>query len=80
MYGGKFAFRNRLGQLVVGRKFTRFGLFYFVFACKFQVQAPRGGLYSEGRFNGGFFKLRFSGAYTWRGLFSEFYGPLFLTF
>ena len=80
MYEGKFAFRNRLSQLVVGRKFTIFGLFYFVFEGKFQVQAPRGGLYSEGRFNGGFFELRFSGAYTWRGLFSEFYGPLFLTF
>ena len=39
----------------------------------FQVQAP-GGLYLEGRFNGGFFALRVWGAYTWRGLFSEFYG------
>ena len=43
---------------------------------------PPGGLYSEGRFNGGFFALRvggliFGGAYTWRGLFSEFYGILF---
>ena len=26
------------------------------------------------RFNGGFFTLRVWGAYTWRGLFSEFYG------
>ena len=32
-----------------------------------------------GRFNGGFFALRFWGAYTWRGLFSEFYG-IFLLF
>ena len=35
----------------------------------------------EGRFNGGFFALRVwglisGGAYTWRGLFSEFYGIL----
>ena len=37
----------------------------------------------EGRFNGGFFALRvwrggllFGGAYTQRGLFSEFYGKL----
>ena len=82
MYGGKFAFRNRLSQLVVGRKITIFGLFYFVFEGKFQVQALGGGrgVYSEGRFNGGFFALRFSRAYTWRGLFSEFYGPVFLTF
>ena len=40
---------------------------------------PPGGLYLKGRFNGGFFALRvwgliFGGAYTWRGLFSEFYG------
>ena len=39
------------------------------------------GLYLEGRFNRGFFALpdwgayiNFGGAYTWRGLFSEFYG------
>ena len=43
-----------------------------------QVQVPRG-LYLEGRFNGGFLRYRFGGlifggAYTWRGLFSEFYG------
>ena len=37
---------------------------------------PPGGLYSDGRFNGGFFALRFCGAYIWRGLFSEFYGLL----
>ena len=53
---------------------TIFALFSFVFEGKLQVQAARGGLYSEGRFNGGFFALRFWGAYTWRGLFSEFYG------
>ena len=40
---------------------------------------PPGGLYLEGRFNGGFLRYRFGGlifggAYTWRGLFSEFYG------
>ena len=42
----------------------------------FQVQAQGGGLYLEGRFNGGFLRYRFGGAYTWRGLFSEFYGTL----
>ena len=62
------------------RKFTIFALFYFVFEGKFQVQAPPGGLYSEGRFNGGFFGLRFWGAYIWKGLihggayFRNFYG------
>ena len=29
MYGGKFGVQNRLGWLVVGRKFTIFALFYF---------------------------------------------------
>ena len=42
MYGGEFAFQNRLGWLVVERKFTIFALFYFVFEGKFQVQAPGG--------------------------------------
>ena len=61
-------------SLIVRGKFTVFALFYLVFKGKFQVQAPRGGLYLEGRFNGGFFALQFWGAYIWRGLFSEFYG------
>ena len=57
MYGGKFAFQNRLGYLVVGRKFTIFALFYYSRANS--MYKPPGGLYSEGRFNGGFFALRF---------------------
>ena len=54
--------------------------FRFVLLCiRGQIPSTRlpGGLYSEGRFNGGFFALGFWGAYTWRGLFSEFYGTLF---
>ena len=65
MYGGKFAFQ----KLVMARKFTIFPLFYFVLEGKFQAQPPRGGLYSEGRFNRGSFALQFCG-----GSFSEFYG------
>ena len=64
--------------LTVASKFTVFALFYIVI---FQVQAPGGrggGLYLEGRFNGGFFTLPVWGAYIWRGLFSEFYGMLAL--
>ena len=45
---------------IVGRKFTVFALFFFVFEGNFQVEAPGGGLYLEGL--------------IWRGLFSEFYG------
>ena len=46
----------------------RVALFYFVFERTFQVQVP-GGLYSEGRFNGGVFVLRVWGVYICRGLF-----------
>ena len=48
--------------------------FCFVLLC-IRGQIPStstpGGLYSEGRFNGGFFALRFWGAYIWRGLYME---------
>ena len=36
-----------------------------------------GGLYLEGQFNKEFFALQVWGAYTWKGLFSQFYGTLF---
>ena len=61
-------------------KFTIFALFYFVFEGKFQVQAPRGGAYirrgdlTEVFLRYDFGGLIFGGAYTWRGLFSEFHG------
>ena len=56
--------------------------FCFVLLCiRGQIPStnPPGGLYSEGRFNGGFLRydfggLIFGGAYTWRGFFPEFYG------
>ena len=41
---------------------TVIALFYFEFEGNFQVQAP-GGLYSEGRFNGGIFAFRVSSLY-----------------
>ena len=64
---------------MVGRKFTIFTLFYFVFEGKFQVQAPRGayiwrGDLSEGFGGYNFGGLIFGGAYTLRGFFTEFYG------
>ena len=65
IYGRKFAFQNRWASLIVGRKFSFFALSYFVFEGNFQVQVP-GGLYLEGRLNGGFFGLR-----IWRGLYME---------
>ena len=67
---------NHLAQVIVIWQVQVFQNLY-VTACTvialLFVQAP-GGLYSEGRFNGGFFALRVWSAYVWRGLFSEVYG------
>ena len=74
-------FKIDWASLIVGRKFTFFVLFYFVFEGNFQVQGP-GGPYilrdnlTEGFLHYKFGGLIFGGAYTWRGLFSEFYGIL----
>ena len=54
---GNLRFKIDRASLIVGRKFTVLALFCFVFEANFQVQAPGGGLYSGGRFNGGFFAL-----------------------
>ena len=58
-------------SLIVGSKFKVFALFYFVFEGNFPSTSPRGGLYLEERFNGGFFALPVWGAYIWRGLYIE---------
>ena len=64
MYGGKLGFQNRMGWLVVGRKFTIFALFYFVFEGKFQILRYiwRGDL-TEGFLRYDFGGLIFGGAY-----------------
>ena len=82
MYGGKFTFQIDWASLIVGGKFTVFALFYFVFEGQFQVQAPRGAYIRRGDLMEGFLHydfrgLIFRGAYTWRGLFLEFYGMFF---
>ena len=64
---GNLRFKIDWASLIVGSKFTVFTLFYFVFEGNFQVQAPGGLIF------GGFFALRSWEAYTWTGLFSEFY-------
>ena len=48
IYGGKLRFKIDWASLIVGRKFTVFPLFYFVFEGNFQVQPLGGGLYLEG--------------------------------
>ena len=54
---GNLCFKIDWASLIVGRKFP-------------STSFP-GGLYMEGRFNGGFFGLRVWGAYIWRGLYME---------
>ena len=78
---GNLRFKIDWASLIVGRKFTIFALFYFVLEGKFQVQAPRGAYIRRGDLTEGFLRydfggLIFGGAYTWRGLFSQFYGML----
>ena len=71
-------FKLDWASLVVGSKVTVFALFYFVFEGNFPSTSPRGiiwtGDLTEGflcyRFGG----LIFGGAYTWTGLFLQFYG------
>ena len=75
IYGGKFAFQNRLGQPYRWKEIYSF-CFVSLCICLRAISKYKspGGLYLEGRFNGRFFAFRVLGAYTWRGLFSEFYG------
>ena len=79
MYRGKFAFKIDWASLILGRKFTVFLCFTLYLRAIFQVQAP-GGAYiwrsdlTEGFLCYKFWGFIFGGAYTWRRLFSEFYG------
>jgi len=67
-----------LALYIVGSKLTVFALFYFVFEGNFPRTSPRGAYIWRGDLTEGFLHYRFGGlifggAYTWRGLFSEFY-------
>ena len=81
-------FKIDWASLIVESKFIVFAFFYVVFEGNFPSQAPPGG-------GGGYIRrgdltesflcylfggLIFGGAYTWRGLFSEFYGTSFTYF
>ena len=70
-------------SLRVGSKFTVFALFYIItlyLRAIFPLQAPRAYIW-RGDLTEGFctlpvWGLIFGRVYTWRGLFSEFYGNL----
>ena len=84
IFGGAYIRREicvikSVGRACSGKEIYHFALFYFVFEGRFQVQAPRGAYIRRGDLTEGFLRynfggLIFGGAYTWRGLFSEFYG------
>ena len=76
---GNLRFRLDRASLIVGRKFTIFSLFYVVFEGNLPSTSPWGSYIWRGDLTEGFLRNRFGGlifggAYTWRGLFSEFYG------
>ena len=76
---GNLRFKIDWASLIVGSKFTVFALFYFVFEGNFPSTSPRGAYIWRGDLTEGFLRyefggLIFGGAYTWKGLFSEFYG------
>ena len=74
-------FQNRLGQPCSGKEICHFCFVLLILYSRANSKyKPPGGLYSEGRFNGRFFALRFWGPYIWRGLFLEFYGMFFRVF
>ena len=76
---GNLRFKLERASLIVGSKFTVFALFYVVFEVSFPSTSPWGAYIWRGDLTEGFWRCRFGGlifgrAYTWRGLFSEFYG------
>ena len=75
-------FKIDWASLIVGSKFTVFALFYLVFEGNFPSTSPRVAYIWRGNLTEGFLCYQFgglifgAGAFTWRGLFSEFYGNL----
>ena len=67
-------FKIDWATLIVARKLTVLALFYFVFEGNFLRTSPQGAYIWRGDLKEGFLSYRFWGVYTWRGLFSEFYG------
>ena len=79
MYRGKFAFKIDWASLILGRKFTVFLCFTLYLRAISKYKPPRGPYIWRGDLTEGFLRyefggLIFGGAYTYRGLFSEFYG------
>ena len=63
IYEENLRFKIDWASLIVGRKFTVFDLFYFVFEGNFQVQAPRGAYIWRGDLTEGFLRYEFGGLF-----------------
>ena len=59
---GNLRFKIDRASLIVGKNSTNFASFYFVKLRTISKYKTPGGLYLEGRFNGGFFAVRVWGA------------------
>ena len=81
IFGGAYVRREVCVSKLIGVVYSLEGNLPFLLCFTlylraiFQVQAPGGLIFGGGGgFHRGFFVLRVCGTYTWRGLFSEFYG------
>ena len=70
---GNLCFKIDWVSLMVGRNFTVFALFYFVFEGNFQVQAPEGASIWRGDLTEGFLRYKFGGLIFGGAYFLEFY-------
>ena len=69
LFGGAYLWREiDWASPIVGRKFTVFALFYFVFECNFQSTSPRGAYFWRGDLTEGFFCVKSLGDFYLEGL------------
>ena len=69
---GNLRFKIDLASLIVGRKFTFFALFYFVYEGNFQVQAPGELMFGGAILTKGFLRYKFGGLMHGRAYFRNF--------
>ena len=72
-------FKIDWASLIVGKKFTVFPLFCFVFEGNFQVQAPRRAYIRRGDLTEGFLRYEFGGLIFGGAYFRNFTGISFAT-
>ena len=76
IFGGTYLWREicvsqSIGLALYLEENWPFLLYFSLYLREISKYKSPGGLYSAGRFNGGFFALRVWGAHIWRGLYME---------